>query len=133
MTDTLTYALFSLRRAAENAYSWSLTPNEAGALVAEVERLRAEVVESEACRLQLLDDAGGLENACRELRAEVAWLRSDILPTEPCAACGHAKRTHHDYRDYDGHDVTKCWGGGFDRNDCGARCERFVRFEKETP
>ena len=105
MTDTLTYALFSLRRAAENAYSWSLTPNEAGALVAEVERLRAEV----------------------------AWLRSDILPTEPCAACGHAKRTHHDYRDYEGHDVTKCWGGGFDRNDCGARCERFVRFEKETP
>lgn len=62
------YVLSSLRRAAENAYSWSLTPNEAGLLVAEVERLRAEVAESEARRLQLLDDAGGLENECRTLR-----------------------------------------------------------------
>ena len=42
MTDPLAYVLSSLRRAAENAYPWSLTPNEAGALVAEVERLRAE-------------------------------------------------------------------------------------------
>ena len=41
-TDTLTYVLSSLKRAAENAYPWSLTPNEAGLLVAEVERLRGE-------------------------------------------------------------------------------------------
>lgn len=44
-TDTssvVQYVLSSLRRAAENAYSWSLTPNEAGTLVAEVERLRGE-------------------------------------------------------------------------------------------
>ena len=105
MTDTLTYVLATIKRTSENDYSWVLMPHEALALLAEVERLRAEV----------------------------AWLRSDILPTEPCAACGHAKRTHQDYRDYAGHDVTRCWGGGFDRDDCGARCGRFVRFEKETP
>lgn len=40
-TDTITYVLASLRRAADNAFPWSLTPHEAGALVAEVERLRA--------------------------------------------------------------------------------------------
>jgi hypothetical protein len=56
--DPLAYLLSSLRRAADNAYSWSLTPAEAGALIAEVERLR----EGEERRLQLLDDAGGLEN-----------------------------------------------------------------------
>jgi hypothetical protein len=75
-------------------------------------------------RLAALLDAER-ENAT--LRAEVAWLRTRILPTEPCAACGHPKFHHHDYRDYEGHDVTKCWGGGFDRNDCGACCVRFVR------
>ena len=69
MTDTLTYALFSLRRAAENAYSWSLTPNEAGALVAEVERLRGVNAD-----LRLMVD--GLETAAHEERAAVvAWLR----------------------------------------------------------
>jgi hypothetical protein len=62
------------------------------------------------------------------LRSEVAWLRSPILPDEPCATCGHAKRAHHDYRrGSDDLDVTKCWGGGFDRDDCHARCVRFVR------
>jgi len=40
--DTLTYVLSSLRRASENAYPWSVTPNEAGALVAEVQWLRGE-------------------------------------------------------------------------------------------
>ena len=40
-TDTIAYVLASLRRAADNAFPWSLTPTEAGALVAEVERLRA--------------------------------------------------------------------------------------------
>lgn len=39
----LDYALSSLRRAAENGYSWSVSPDEAGALVAEVERLRADL------------------------------------------------------------------------------------------
>jgi hypothetical protein len=46
--DPLAYILSSLRRAADNAYSWSLTPAEAGALIAEVERLR----EGEDCILQ---------------------------------------------------------------------------------
>lgn len=41
-TDTLTYVLSCLRRSSENAYPWSLTPNEAGLLVAEIERLRGE-------------------------------------------------------------------------------------------
>jgi hypothetical protein len=55
-TDPLTYVLASLRRASDNAYSWSLTPSEAGAVVAEVERLRKAVdnareegVKSERC------------------------------------------------------------------------------------
>jgi hypothetical protein len=99
----VTDALSSLRRAAEKGHPWSVLSNEvASALVAEVERLRGEV----------------------------AWLRSPILPTEPCVACGHAKRAHHDYRrGSDSLDVTKCWGGGFDRDDCVGRCVRFVRGE----
>ena len=48
-TDPLVYILSCLRRAADNAYPWSLTPTEAGALVAEVERLRAQrVLDNEA-------------------------------------------------------------------------------------
>ena len=42
-TDPLSYVLASLRRASDNAYSWSLTPSEAGAVVAGIERLRKEV------------------------------------------------------------------------------------------
>ena len=62
------------------------------------------------------------------LRAEVAWLRSPILPDEVCVACGHTKFYHSDYRrDADARDVTKCWGAGFARDNCAARCERFVR------
>lgn len=41
--NRLDYVFFSLRRAAENGYSWSVSPDEAGALVAEVERLRADL------------------------------------------------------------------------------------------
>lgn len=40
MTNPLTYVLACLRRSADNAYPWSLTPTEAGALVAEFERLK---------------------------------------------------------------------------------------------
>lgn len=91
-----------------------------------------------AARLDALLDAERENTALRSevarLRSEVAWLRSYILPTEPCAACGHHKRTHHDYRrGFDDLDVTKCWGGGFDRDDCGARCERFVRHDMGKP
>lgn len=43
MNDALTYALSSLRRAAENDHPWSVLSNEvASALVAEVERLDKE-------------------------------------------------------------------------------------------
>ena len=61
-TDTLTYVLSCLRRSSENAYPWSLTPNEAGLLVAEIERLRGERA------------------------AVVAWLRA------PCGSPGHEDR-----------------------------------------
>ena len=40
--SALQYVLSSLKRASDNAYSWSVTPTEAGVLVAEVERLRRE-------------------------------------------------------------------------------------------
>lgn len=41
MSSPLDYALSSLRRAAEIGYPWSVSPSEAAAVVAEVERLRA--------------------------------------------------------------------------------------------
>ena len=56
--NRLDYILASLRRAAENGYSWSVSPDEATALVAEVERLRGE--------------------AERERAAVVAWLRAEV-------------------------------------------------------
>lgn len=43
VSPSLDYALSSLRRAADAGQSWSVSPTEAAALVAEVERLRAEV------------------------------------------------------------------------------------------
>jgi hypothetical protein len=76
---TIDYPLACLKRAAENEYPWSVTPGEAAALVAEVERLR----EGEARRLQLLDDAGGLENERDALAREVAFLRACVPPTHP--------------------------------------------------
>lgn len=69
MTDeqeTVRCVLASLKRASENAYSWSLTPNEAGVLVAEVERLRA--IERERTALR--------DGAEAERAAVVAWLRT---------------------------------------------------------
>jgi hypothetical protein len=61
-------------------------PPAVGAHIAEVAYLRAEVAESEARRLQLLDDAGGLENDCRDLRAENERLRAQrILSNEDFA------------------------------------------------
>ena len=40
MTDDRDYVLSCLRRAAENDYSWPVSPSEAKALLAEIERLR---------------------------------------------------------------------------------------------
>ena len=70
----LYYIRASLRRAADNDYPWPLTPAEAGTLVAEWDRLR----EGEERRLQLLDDAGGLENERNALTAEVARLQAEV-------------------------------------------------------
>ncbi len=71
MTDPLTYVLLALRRAADNSYPWSVTPGEAGALVSEVERLRAENAD-----LRVMVD--GLETAAahEERAAVVAYLRA---------------------------------------------------------
>ena len=73
MTDTLDYTIAALTRAAENGYAWSLTSNEAGALVAEVERLRErlEVRTQHGHNLRTM-----LESATETERAAVvAWLR----------------------------------------------------------
>jgi hypothetical protein len=48
------YVLRCLKRAADNSYAWSVTPAEAGALVAEIERLRAEVERERASVLDYL-------------------------------------------------------------------------------
>jgi hypothetical protein len=59
-TDTVTYVLASLRRASDNAFPWSLTPHEAGALVAEVERLRALAEARNDMYLAVMDTAYAL-------------------------------------------------------------------------
>ena len=95
MSDPLTYVLSCLRRAADNAYPWSLTPTEAGALVAEVERLR--VVKAD---LRVMVD--GLENAAHEERAAtVAWLREPGEYVDPaCARLADAIERGEHRRDY---------------------------------
>ena len=65
--NRLDYALASLRRAGENGYSWSVSPDEATALVAEVERLRGEVA--------------------AERGAIVAWLRRESGDGDDNSAC----------------------------------------------
>jgi hypothetical protein len=77
------YVLRCLKRAADNSYAWSVTPAEAGALVAEVERLRAEVSYLRACVPPTRPTDYGHEVWTAALRAEVkeeraatvAWLR----------------------------------------------------------
>ena len=50
--DRLAYALATLRRASEHRYSWSISPAEAAAFVAEVERLRALEADAERARVK---------------------------------------------------------------------------------
>ena len=76
MTDRLDYTLSALRRAAEIGYPFDVLPDEAAALVAEVDRLREE------CHTLRLwtEEAAAAENANaedakRERAAVVAWLR----------------------------------------------------------
>jgi hypothetical protein len=79
----LDYILSCLRRAADNACPWSLTPTEAGALVAEVEKLRAErdhFREAWAAAQVRLDCGVDAADAVREeLAAVVAWLRKEAV------------------------------------------------------
>ncbi len=85
----LYYIRESLRRAADNDYPWPLTPAEAGTLVAEWDRLR----EGEERRLQLLDDAGGLENERNALTAEVARLKAEVEWLREQAVVYHSGET----------------------------------------
>jgi hypothetical protein len=75
VTDRLDYTLSALRRAAEIGYPFDVLPDEAAALVAEVDRLREE------CHTLRLwtEEAAAAENANaedakRERAAVVAWL-----------------------------------------------------------
>jgi hypothetical protein len=86
VTDPLTYVLACLRRSADNAYPWSVTPGEAGALVSEVEKLRAENADLRMQRDEHLIDNGnaydeGYDAGTRrgyeaERAAVVAYLRT---------------------------------------------------------
>ena len=55
---TVDQILIALRRAAANDYPWSVSPQEASALVAEVARLRAEVDTERAAVVAWLEKAG---------------------------------------------------------------------------
>ena len=85
MTDRLDYALSALRRAAEIGYPFDVLPDEAAALVAEVDRLREEchtlrLWTEEAARAENLN----AEDAKRERAAVVAWLRAPSLDRACC-------------------------------------------------
>jgi hypothetical protein len=79
---TIDYPLACLKRAAEIGYPWSISPAEAAALVAEVERLRAEADEmrrwaEEAAHAENLN----AQDAQKERAAVVAWLREEAEPS----------------------------------------------------
>ena len=96
--NRLDYILASLRRASEIGYPWSVSPDEAGALVAEVERLRALEFDAERALVKaelwnyyeafVAARAGSItelvvqrDEARAEIAAEraavVAWLRDE--------------------------------------------------------
>jgi hypothetical protein len=87
MNKQLDYTLAALRRSCDNSYPWSVTPAEAGLLVAEVERLRAEVEAAHAEAVTVrswAEEAAGAENANaedarKERAAVVAYLRDCAL------------------------------------------------------
>ena len=95
--NRLDYILASLRRAAENGYAWSVSPDEATAVVAEVERLRGEVslLQQEARIRRNISDGLAAEVAA-ERAAVVAWLHhaADARYYDCCcgpvAACADA-------------------------------------------
>ena len=81
MTDPLTYVLSSLRRAAEEGFPWGVLPNEADALVAEVERLRAQRALDNDALARAWDEGRDMERA-----ATVAWLREPGEYVDPACA-----------------------------------------------
>ena len=95
-------------------------------LTVEVERLRTNA----AARERFLRREGDLLRAAErerdDLRKEVEHLRAPILHDEVCAACGCARFRHDEYR-VDWVLQTKCWGHGYDLDNCPTRCKRFVR------
>ena len=77
--NTTEHALDTLRRAAEHGYPWSIYPAEATALVAEVERLRAEVsLLKEEAHIRRNINAGLIAEMDR-LRAELKAERADAV------------------------------------------------------
>jgi hypothetical protein len=74
MSDYLEYVLSAMRRAAATDCPWMLTPTQAGALVAEMERLREEVE-----RLQ--QDAVIARSVETSLTVEVEQLRAERART----------------------------------------------------
>jgi len=72
MSDYLDYVLSAMRRAAATDCPWTLTPTQAGALVAEVERLR----EFRNNALHAGNDEVA-EEVAEEREAVVAWLRAE--------------------------------------------------------
>ena len=81
------YVLVVLRRAADNGYSWSVSPAEAAALIEEIERLRAEADEmrrwaEEAAHAENLN----AQDAQKERAAVVAWLRDSCLEAQEALA-----------------------------------------------
>ena len=102
------YVLSSLRRAAENAYSWSLTPNEAGLLVAEVERLRAEVSYLRACVPPMRPTDYGHEVWTAALvEAKKEGARSAVaerVAEERADAVAYLRKRHADTQEWEGCD-----------------------------
>lgn len=79
VSSPLDYALSSLRRAADAGQPWSVSPTEAAALVAEVERLRAEVSYLRACVPPTRPTDYGHEAWTEALRAAVAEERAAVV------------------------------------------------------
>jgi hypothetical protein len=78
--NTTEYALDTLRRAAEHGYPWSIYPAEATALVAEVERLRAELDATEKERDQWIDAAMYRRQALHDADSLMTGVRLAMSP-----------------------------------------------------
>ncbi len=93
-TDPLAYVLSCLRRAADNAYPWSLTPTEAGALAAEVARLRGERDHYRRAMEYADAEAERLREENRKLRDVLEWVNTQC-PGKCAGVCDAALRGEH--------------------------------------